>query len=682
MTILHLTGPEPSEPAALIANGLIGLRLPQVAGCGECWVAGLFRRRASVEVANMSPAPFPLGWVIGTDGEWSSNRPEALRVLGQDLDTTTGEFTSRWSGLLGRRAVAVETLTWCSRTLPSVVAQEVAVALPTGGKVVIQAVVAAGGTPGHWQRRAMPDVDGWDHILLWHADEGPDGQVGMAIGVEFVGDGHLLRRWRVDRTANSEQSMTCLEVELPPGATARMRQLVALVPSHLHPEPEWQAARLLGAARNYGFTGLRERDRALWADIVRTRPHIHGAPSATQTLIDVTHHLVHAHLHQAVPMGLAGYGLGGVPLYGGHTFPSDALMLTRPWVDLADPGAARALCNAVIAGMPQARAAAALRGQAGAFFSWSAGTDGADTSKPYYMSAHHVSQQPIVALACLHHAQATGDMLWRREVAWPVLQAVARWGESAWRDGHLTKVNGFSESVAFVVDDPVLAALGMRRVFAAAVAEAQAMGLAPPRSWAKLATEITVPRDSSGALREHATWSPPVGRFEPHCLLPLFPLHARPDPATEAATYARDLTLMRPGIAHDEWCVWPWLAATWAARAGDRILAAACIDDTAAMFAPGAWHGLREVRCDLPMASWKSGNQPYFVTGGGSLLTSVGLGMTGLEPGDGPPETWAVHAPALPAGWEAIEIDFLWLHGDPWRLRAAPGMARAELVRL
>ena len=61
---------------------------------------------------------------------------------------------------------------------------------------------------------------------------------------------------------------------------------------------------------------------------------------------------------------------------------------------------------------------------------------------------------------------------------------------------------------------------------------------------------------------------------------------------------------------------------------------------------------------------------------------AAALGMTGLEPGDGSPETWAVHAPALPAGWEAIEIDLLWLHGDPWRLRAAPGMTRAELVRL
>ena len=681
MTILHLTGPEPSEPSALIANGLVGLRLPQLAGSGECWVAGLFRRETSVEVAKMSPAPFPLGWIIGVNGDWSSNRPDALRVIGQDLDTTTGEFASRWCGSLGGRAVAVETLTWCSRTLPSVAAQEVALTMPTGGKIVIQAVIAAGGIPGHWQRRAIPDVDGWDHMLLWYADEGRDGKLGIALGIELTGDGRLLRRWRVDRTDKGEQSMTCLEVELPPGATARMRQLVALVPSHLHPEPEWQAARLLGAAHNHGFAGLRKRDRSLWADIVRTRPRLHGAPSATQTLIDVTHHLVHAHVHQAVPLGLAGYGLGGTPLYGGHIFPSDALMLTRPWVDLSDPGAARALCDSVIAGLPQARSAAALRGQTGAFFSWSSCLDGAETNKPYYSSTHHVSQQPIVALACLHHAQATGDMLWRREVAWPVIQAVARWGESAWRDGHLNKVCGFNESIGFAVDDPVLAALGMRKVFAAAVVEAQAMGFVPPRSWARLATEIFVPSDPSGALREHSSWSPPAGRFEPHCLLPLFPLNARTDSVTEAATYARDLALMRPGIVRDEWCVWPWLAATWAARGGDRTLAAACIDDTADVFAPGVWHGLREIRCDQPIPSWRS-NEPYFVTGGGSLLTSVGLGMTGLEPGDGSPETWAVHAPALPAGWEAIEIDLLWLHGDPWRLRAAPGMTRAELVRL
>lgn len=52
--------------------------------------------------------------------------------------------------------------------------------------------------------------------------------------------------------------------------------------------------------------------------------------------------------------------------------------------------------------------------------------------------------------------------------------------------------------------------------------------------------------------------------------------------------------------------------------------------------------------------------------------------MPRLEPGEGDPETWAKASVILPAGWEAIQIDRLWVRGRAMRLEACHG----EVTRL
>ena len=59
-----------------------------------------------------------------------------------------------------------------------------------------------------------------------------------------------------------------------------------------------------------------------------------------------------------------------------------------------------------------------------------------------------------------------------------------------------------------------------------------------------------------------------------------------------------------------------------------------------------------------------------YVTGHGSLLQTAMLGFTGLRFSAG---DWRRYPAALPEGWDRIEIDRVWVRGEPLRLVAEHG---------
>lgn len=52
---------------------------------------------------------------------------------------------------------------------------------------------------------------------------------------------------------------------------------------------------------------------------------------------------------------------------------------------------------------------------------------------------------------------------------------------------------------------------------------------------------------------------------------------------------------------------------------------------------------------------------------------SLLLGFPALRPSAGDVETWTERPVLLPEGWDAIEIDRLWVRGRPMRLMARNG---------
>lgn len=67
-----------------------------------------------------------------------------------------------------------------------------------------------------------------------------------------------------------------------------------------------------------------------------------------------------------------------------------------------------------------------------------------------------------------------------------------------------------------------------------------------------------------------------------------------------------------------------------------------------------------------------------FLTNFGSLLQTAMFGFTGIRvthPG------WAKYPATLPEGWESIEIDRIWMHGEPKRLVCRNG-SPAQILEL
>ena len=112
------------------------------------------------------------------------------------------------------------------------------------------------------------------------------------------------------------------------------------------------------------------------------------------------------------------------------------------------------------------------------------------------------------------------------------------------------------------------------------------------------------------------------------------------------------------------------LYGVWAARAGDRALSLKLLEEGYGKFRAGRFCQILEYRPDKFPEQPQAG--PFFANMGGFLMSLL-YGFPGLQPGWGEAESWARHDVVLPKGWQAIEVERLWLKGKPMRLVAEEG---------
>jgi hypothetical protein len=63
---------------------------------------------------------------------------------------------------------------------------------------------------------------------------------------------------------------------------------------------------------------------------------------------------------------------------------------------------------------------------------------------------------------------------------------------------------------------------------------------------------------------------------------------------------------------------------------------------------------------------------PFFANMGGFLMSLL-FGFTGIQPSPASIKEWSVRKAVLPCGWEAIEVERMWVRGKPMALSAAQG---------
>jgi trehalose/maltose hydrolase-like predicted phosphorylase len=663
------------ELPAYVSNGLIGLRVRELPlTSGMTLVSGYSGQHYERQIEAAAVAPYPIAGDIALDGVWLSDVPQQAENLQQDYDFSNGELTTRFDFRAGERLAKVEVVTFCSRHDPSLVCQEVSLTVDAACGLGLRATVDASGADGRALRHSrttpgepQPATDG---TLLWESAGGLS-TCGVALVTEVLGAGdaapslpplrdhHLVSEYAVRARA---------------GRTIRLRQIASVIPSDMHAMPDQQAGRLAAKARFDGFDKIRKHNRAAWAELWKGRIRVEGASPRWQGLIDAAFFYLNSSVHPSAPASTSIFGLAtwhDYHYYFGHVM-WDIEAFAIPPLSVLQPKAAEALLAYRSDKLPAARRNAQIMGRRGVQFPWESAPGSGEEAAPLPGTAawheDHVSLD--VARAFSLYADLSGDREYLRTRAWPVLAGVSEWlttRVTKTRSGYAIKASmGIAERES-PVDNAAFTNMGAVVVLRAAIRAAETLGLDADPAWWDIAERMEIPQRGRAVISHDDYRIDEEKGATPDPLMGLFPFGFPLDEAQERETLAFYLGMAQDYIGS------PMLSAlygAWAARAGDRALALKLLEDGYGSFCVGRFLQTLEYRADRFPEQPQAG--PFFANIGG-FLTGLLFGFTGLEPGGDDPQSWIRRPVNLPAGWSAIEIDQIWVHGKPMKLSARQG---------
>ena len=677
----------PEYIPAYLSNGLIGLRAgPIPLTEGVAIVNGLAAIDPVEKGEGFARGPYPIAGDIELNGHKLSRLPLQAEFVEQRHDFACGELASRFRFRSGETTATVDVLTLCSRSLPSVVLQELHVSVDRPCRLVVTAKLDPTGIMGRWLARetSTPDSDTplIDGSMLWEV-HGALSTCGAAYITRFEGgDGVERRREEHDELAPLATSYT---VDARPERAYVLQQFSSLVPSQSHHEPDRQAARLVGMATRRGFRKLRDENRDAWEEIWKGRIKLIGAGSHWQSLADAAYYYLHASAHSSSLFSTSMFGLAYWPnyhYYRGHVM-WDIEAFTFPTLLLTAPQSAYALLEYRSQRLAAAERNAALHGYRGLQFPWASGPRNGEEvirlSAPHLVFEQHVSLS--VARAFAQYVHATGDDDYLREKAWPVLEGVAKWLVSRAvrtdRGYEIKEVIGIAEHTD-PVDNNAYTNMAASVVLREAADFARRLNRADAPRWERIADGLYLPIDEArGFIRNHDRYKPEergLAASTPEALAGIFPVDYPVDARLERATI--DFYLARSG----EYVGRPMLSAllgVYAARAGDRAGALRWFERGYADFIEDPFSETNEF--SLRRFPDKPRVGPFMANLGGFLMSCL-YGLPGLALSAAKPADWFTRPVELPEGWDAIEVDRLFVRGRPARLLARHGERRASLT--
>jgi protein-glucosylgalactosylhydroxylysine glucosidase len=671
------TGEGDRDLPAYVSNGLIGLRVRgQPLQAGMALVSGYVGEDPERRIEAAAPAPYPLAGDIAIDGMWLSDLPHQVGDLEQSYDFASGELTSRFVFGARDRRVSCEVLTFASREDPTLVCQEITLSVDGACDLQVRAGVEVSGVSGR-ALRFLRDTPGeaepsYDGVLLWES-AGALGRVGLAYFTEMAGGAS--GEAEANRPAlDASGLISNYAFRARAGTTYRLRQVTSLVPNALHSRPEEEAGRMVAKARHDGFDVIRAENRAIWHELWKGRIRLVGAEPRWQALADAAFFYLNSSVHASSCASTSIFGLAiwhDYHYYYGHVM-WDIEAFAVPFLTLVQPQAAASLLDYRFRSLDGARTNAKIMGRTGLQFPWESSPSCGEEAAPLPGTAawheDHVSLD--VARAFALFADVTGQGEFRRQQAWPVLSGVADWIVSRAHktaDGYEIRASmGIAEREQ-PVDNAAFTNMAAVVVLEDAIRLGQRLGYSLDPRWETIAKGMVLPRRGKIVVSHDGYRKTEEKGATPDPLMGIWPFGYRLDADAEKATL--DFYLEQA----DAYLGSPMLSAlfgAWAVRAGDRDLALKLLDEGYAKFEAGRFGQILEYRPDRFPEQPRAG--PFFANMGG-FLSGLLLGMPRLEPGEGDPETWAKAPVVLPAGWEAIEIDRLWVRGRPMRLVARHG---------
>lgn len=643
---------------AYLSNGLIGIRPgPNPLAQAPTAVSGFVYRHIPYQMQALSPAPYPLMLDLEVNGVRLLERPDLVKVRRQALDMATGELLTQMNFAAGNTHFQIEVLQFASRSVPALICQEVRITPSSNVRAVVTAQIGTKGVPGTVYREHPPAQTEID-LVMGFRSHGNLSKLGAAIvvipqpGVERTGeqfsiDEGVVRQFRLDGKG---------------GQTYRFRTIAAMVSEFYHPEPDLESIRMANWGATLGFDLLRRQNRESWEELWKSRVKITG-DAESQKVLDASFFYLHSSLNPSDMTGMPPFGLSQTRAYYGHSFWDTESWSLLP-VMMASPATAKSLLEFRRRSLPYAKKLAALYGYQGAQFPWEAAPVGGFESTPTFAGTGWEEQHitPDVALGFWEYQIAAGDEDFLKQATWPVLKAVANWitsrGVYTSRGFEIHHIMGPDEGLPNVNNDAYVNLISKMVLEAATSCAAKAGEMAPP-AWRRAARLMFLPVDHARNIMlpcDH----PPQGKDYPIGGLDMLTVHDPPisqDLLRNTFNYGEPFRARRPpsiGFA------------------------------TAATAATAAFLGYSGKARDLFQTAWRNDwiepfgmlkeapSETYgcFLTNCGSLLQTAMLGFTGLRIRE---KDWRAYPASLPDGWSRIEIDRVWVRGEPKQLIAEDG---------
>ena len=685
-----------------LSNGLIGISpgpnpliaRKNIIGRAGTVVSGFVQSSPREAFEELAAAPFPLATELKVGEISMKEHPELLEVKSQTLDMETAELITK---MVFRPvediAIDIEVIQFASRAIPCLLCQQITLKSEKPVTVELRTYIDTDGT---FELSELPEFKpSRSNRQAPALKKGFISNRGSKLGIAV-----LVNRPRMTEIPQEQPGQ--LQIALSPGEERVVNILASMVSGLYHKDPHLEALRLVRWGGMNRFDRLREKNRRIWAQLWKSRVKVKGCDSKDQRMLDAAFYYHQSNIHQASKCGYPPFGLTQNWAYWGAMFWDMDLWTLIPTI-LVQPEAAKVMIDYRYRGLKEARNEAALFGYRGAQYAVCVDpTTGAGTGPMNSPPGWAEQQQtPGVAIAAWEYQMATGDPIFLREKTWPLLQACAEWIESR---GEFTE-HGFEFKTMMGPDEwledvnnPTFFNLASIMAMKNAIACAKELGYQPPKNWQKIANSINLPIDN----KKDVLWPFDVGSkttawneklqaleevtltFENHSLYSLGYLqwlfiHGLPvsdDVFRNTYLHEEKIRMKRaeeepsPGVPGSVRCPSfsnpPYITA--AAFFGEREKALEFFQNL-----HGYWlepYGqLREYR---------SQNYGSYISAFGGLLGNVMLGLTGLRISAG---DWCKYPAMLPAGWEKIEIDRIWIKGKPFKVIAEHGK-KTKLIRL
>jgi protein-glucosylgalactosylhydroxylysine glucosidase len=673
----RITKKDPNFQPAYVANGFVGLRVGTNPFIGQtALLAGFTGSHERHGVEAYAPIP-AVQYNLMMDGSSLQKHSEGYELIEQVYDFSSGELVTKFAftNVRGQKLTGTS-LVYCSRTSPSVVIQETELEVQQACELRFSTLLETNPLPIKTRLTVVPnhDCDG----VLWIESRDGSTTAGVATYLKCEGDAEF-REVNWDWGYEQDRLTKVYSIKAEPGKTYRYRMMTSYIPGTLHSEPHWQAVRMIKLAQWKGFDKMREENRKAWGKLWESRVRIIGASEEWEDIVDASFFYLYSTVHPSSPQSMAPFGLSRRDEYKGHVFwDTESFMFMLPL--FTDPLSAKAMLEYRFKRLEAARHNAMINGYNGIQFPWQSGIIGDEVTRASAGEAGEVHVNMDVALAFIAYYQVSGDEVFLRERAWPVVKGVAEWIESrvtkTARGYEILHVTGIDEGTTNVNNDAYTNII-CRLTLLHANHIAQKLGYTENAHWKNVAEKLFIPINDEYQIIEQFEGATIKAKMGETALMAAFPYGY-------THTQQIDENTIRFLIDHgmEDNLVYPMMSGflgVFPSRVGDRKLSRKFFDEGNIPFFTEPYWMSYEMSSKFHNFDRMDKPVTYFITGRGSLMTGLLMGLTRLDIWQDDMEKWFAGPIVMPDGWDGIVLEKVYLKGKAARITAMHNATKAEI---